>query len=176
VTGAVERTAAELGRLDILVNNAGAYEIGEFAELAPALFEETIAVNVRAPFLAAQTALRHLPPGGRIISIGSMVTDRTLFPGFVLYTTSKAALAGFTKALGRELGPRAITVNLVNPGATDTELNPADGPFADVVRGHTALGRFAEAAEVAAAVAFLAGPDAEAITGTTVTVDCGFTN
>ncbi len=176
VTGAVERTVAELGRLDILVNNAGAYQIGEFGELSAAAFEETVAVNVRAPFVAAQAALKHLPAGGRIITIGSMVTDRSAFPGYVLYTMSKSALVGFTRALGRELGPRAITVNLVNPGPTDTELNPADGPYGDVISSHTALGRFATPAEVAGAVAFLAGPDATAITGATVTVDGGFTN
>jgi 3-oxoacyl-[acyl-carrier protein] reductase len=176
VTGAVERTVAKLGRLDILVNNAGAYQIGEFDALTPAAFEETIAVNVRAPFLAAQAALKHLPSGGRIISIGSMVTDRSAFPGYVLYTMSKSALVGFTRALGRELGPRAITVNLVNPGPTDTELNPADGPYGDVIRSHTALGRFSTPAEVAGAVAFLAGPDATSITGTTITVDGGFIN
>ena len=176
VTGAVERTVAELGRLDVLVNNAGAYQIGEFDQLSAAAFEETIAVNVRAPFLAAQAALKHLPAGGRIITIGSMVTDRSVFPGYVLYTLSKSALVGFTRALGRELGPRAITVNLVNPGPTDTELNPADGPYGDVIRSHTALGRFADPAEIAGAVAFLAGPDATSITGTSVTVDGGFTN
>ncbi len=176
VIGAVERTVAELGRLDVLVNNAGAYRIGEFDELSPAAFEETVAVNVRAPFLAAQAALKHLPAGGRIITIGSMVTDRSVFPGYVLYTMSKSALVGFTRALGRELGPRAITVNLVNPGPTDTELNPADGPYGDVIRSHTALGRFATPAEIAGAVAFLAGPDAASITGTSVTVDGGFTN
>ena len=176
VIGAVDRTAAELGRLDILVNNAGAYLVGEFAEFGPADITQALAVNVRAPFVAAQAATRHLPAGGRIISIGSMVVDRAVFPGYVLYTTSKAALAGFTKALGRELGPRSITVNLVNPGPTDTELNPADGPYADVIRGHIALGAFAAPADVAGAVAFLAGPDAASITGTCITVDGGFTN
>ena len=176
VTSAVDRAAAEFGRLDILVNNAAAYLIGEFAELGSADVAETLAVNVRAPFVAAQTATRHLPPGGRIISIGSMVADRSVFPGYVLYAMSKSALTGFTRALGRELGPKAITVNLVNPGPTDTELNPADGPYGDVIRGHVSLGQFAAPADIAGAVAFLAGPDAASITGTTITVDGGFTN
>ena len=176
VTDAVDHTAAEFGGLDILVNNAGAYRIGEFAQLSSADVAETLAVNVRAPFVAAQTAIRHLRPGGRIISIGSMVADRAVFPGYVVYTMSKSALTGFTRALGRELGPMAITVNLVNPGPTDTELNPADGPYGDVIRGHVALGRFAAPGDIAGAVAFLAGPDAASITGTTLTVDGGFTN
>ena len=176
VTGAVDRTVAHLGGLNILVSSAAAYTTGEFAELDSAVVTETLAVNLRAPFAAAQAATRHMRAGDRIICIGSMVADRTAFPGYVLYAMSKSALTGFTRALGRELGPRAITVNLVNPGPTDTELNPADGPYGDVIRGHVSLGRFAEPADIAGAVAFLAGPDAAAITGATVTVDGGFTN
>jgi 3-oxoacyl-[acyl-carrier protein] reductase len=110
VTGAVDRTAAEFGRLDILVNNARAYLIGEFAELSSPDVAETLAVNVRAPFVAAQTATRHMRAGGRISTIGSMVVDRSVFPGHVLYAMSKSALSGFTRVRGRELGPKAITV------------------------------------------------------------------
>jgi len=175
LVAAVDRVAGELGRLDILVNNAGAFLLGPLEQLSLAEFEETMAVNVRAPFVAAQAAVRHLPAGGRIVNIGSNVAERAVFPGFTLYAMSKTALTGLTKALGRELGPRAITVNLVNPGPTDTELNPADGPNAATINGFTALGHYAEPADVAAAVAFLAGDDGRYLTGATLNVDGGFT-
>ena len=170
---AVDRTAGKFG-LDVLVNNAGEFLLGPLEQLTLKEFEQTIAVNVRAPFVAAQAAVEHMSGGGRIITIGSNVAERTVFPGFSLYSTSKAALVGLTKALGRELGPRAITVNLVNPGPTDTELNPADGANAAGIAGLTALGHFAVPADVAGTVAFLAGPDGRYVTGATVTVDGGF--
>ncbi|GAA2480093.1 SDR family NAD(P)-dependent oxidoreductase [Winogradskya humida] len=175
VVAAVNRAAGEFGRLDIVVNNAGAFLLGALEELSLEQFERTVAVNVRAPFVASQAAVRYLPAGGRIITIGSNVAERTVFPGFSLYATSKAALAGMTKALGRELGPRAITVNLVNPGPTDTDANPAHGPDAAAISGLTALGHYADPADIAATVAFLAGPEARYITGATVNVDGGFT-
>jgi 3-oxoacyl-[acyl-carrier protein] reductase len=175
LTAAVDRVAGELGRLDILVNNAGAFLLGPLEELGLEEFEQTIAVNVRAPFVASQAAVRHMSAGGRIINIGSNAAERAVFPGFSLYSMSKTALIGLTKALGRELGPRAITVNLVNPGATDTELNPADGPNADTINGFTALGHYAAPADVAAAVAFLASADGRYVTGATINVDGGFT-
>jgi 3-oxoacyl-[acyl-carrier protein] reductase len=175
VTSAVDRTAEEFGRLDILVNNAGAYLVAPVQEIGAAALDETIAVNVRAPFVAAQAAARHMADGGRIINIGSNVGERAPFPGFALYSMSKTALTGLTKGLGRELGPRGITVNLVNPGPTDTALNPADGPFAETIRGFTALGRYAAPAEIAAVVAFLAGDGGSYVTGATVNVDGGFT-
>ena len=175
VVTAVDRVPGELGRLDILVNNAGSFLLGPIERLSSAEVEQTIAVNVRAPFVASQTAVRHLTAGGRIINIGSNVAERAVFPGFSLYAMSKTALTGLTKALGRELGGRGITVNMVNPGPTDTELNPADGPNADTVTGFTALGHYAAPADVAAAVVFLASPEARYITGATVNVDGGFT-
>jgi 3-oxoacyl-[acyl-carrier protein] reductase len=175
VVAAVDRVRAELGRLDILVNNAGSFLLGAIEQLSLDDLEQTVAVNVRAPFVAAQAAVRHMPAGGRIINIGSNMAERAVFPGFSLYAMSKTALIGLTKALGRELGGREITVNLVNPGPTDTDLNPADGPNAGTITGLTALGRYAAPAEVAATVAFLAGPDARYLTGATVNVDGGFT-
>jgi len=175
VVAAVDRAADELGRLDILVNNADAFLLGPLKQLSLAEFEQTVAVNIRAPFVAAQAAVGRMSSGGRIINIGSNMAERAVFPGFSLYAMSKTALIGMTKALGRELGGRAITVNLVNPGPTDTELNPADGPNADTINGFTALGHYAEPADVAAAVAFLASPDARYITGATINVDGGFT-
>jgi 3-oxoacyl-[acyl-carrier protein] reductase len=172
---AVDRTADEFGRLDIVVNNAGAFLLGPVEQLTLQEFEQTIAVNVRAPFVASQAAIKHMSGGGRIITIGSNMAERAVFPGFSLYSTSKTALIGLTKALGRELGPRAITVNLVNPGPTDTELNPADGAGAEGIAGFTALGHYAAPADIAGAVAFLAGPDGRYVTGATINVDGGFT-
>lgn len=175
VVGAVEETVSVLGRLDILVNNAGAFIIGPVEELGVAEFDRTFDVNVRAAFVAVKAALPHLGAGGRVIGIGSNVAERAVFPGFSLYSASKAALVGLTKGLARELGPRGITVNLVHPGATATDLNPADAPGADVVRGFTAVGRYAEPSEVAAAVAFLASDEARYVTGAQLHVDGGFT-
>lgn len=175
VVAAVDRAFGELGRLDILVNNAGAFLLGPIEQLSLEEFEETVAVNVRAPFVASQTAVRYMSAGGRIVNIGSNVAERAVFPGFSLYAMSKTALTGLTKALGRELGARGITVNLVNPGPTDTDLNPADGPNADTVNGFTAVGHYAAPADVAATVMFLASPDGRYITGATVNVDGGFT-
>jgi 3-oxoacyl-[acyl-carrier protein] reductase len=174
VRAAVDRTAAELGRLDILVNNAGVFLVGPVDGLGDDELDRTLAVNVRAPYLAAQAAARQLGEGGRIISIGSNVARRAPFPGLALYSMSKTALVGLTKGLGRELGPRGITVNLVNPGPTDTDANPADGPNAGAIAGLTALGRYADPAEIAAVVAHLAGPDAGYVTGAVIDADGGF--
>ncbi|MFG3423556.1 SDR family NAD(P)-dependent oxidoreductase [Micromonospora sp. NPDC049460] len=176
VRDAVDRTAAELGRLDILVNNAGVFLVGPVTELGDDEVERTLAVNVRAPFLAAQAAARHLTEGGRIINIGSNVGERAVFPGLSLYSMSKTALVGLTRGLARELGPRGITANLVNPGPTDTDANPADGPNAAAIAGFTALGRYAAPADIAATVAHLAGPEAGYVTGAVVNVDGGFTS
>ncbi|MEV5765212.1 3-oxoacyl-ACP reductase family protein [Micromonospora sp. NPDC052213] len=176
VRDAVDRTAAELGRLDILVNNAGVFLVGPVTELGDDEVERTLAVNVRAPFLAAQAAARHLTEGGRIINIGSNVGERAVFPGLSLYSMSKTALVGLTRGLARELGPRGITANLVNPGPTDTDANPADGPNAAAIAGFTALGRYAAPADIAATVAHLASPEAGYVTGAAVNVDGGFTS
>ena len=176
LTAAVDEAAAEFGRLDILVNNAAVFLVGPLDAMGPAEIDRTLAVNVRAPFAAAQAAVRHMgPDGGRIISIGSNVAERAVFPGLALYAMSKSALAGMTKGLARELGPRGITVNLVHPGPTDTDTNPADGPNAEAIAGFTALGRYADPAEIAATVAHLAGPDGAYITGASIHVDGGFT-
>ncbi|MEV1330684.1 SDR family oxidoreductase [Micromonospora costi] len=176
VRHAVDRTAIVLGRLDILVNNAAVFLVGAVDELGTDELEQTIAVNVRGPYVAAQAAVRHLGDGGRIISIGSNVGERAVFPGLAMYSMSKTALAGLTRGLARELGPRGITVNLVNPGPTDTDTNPADGPNAQAIAGFTALGRYARPADIAATVAHLAGPDAAYVTGAVINVDGGFTS
>lgn len=175
VTAAVDEAAATFGRLDVLVNNAAVFLIGPIEDLGPAEFDRTIAVNVRAPFVASQAAARHMTENGRIISIGSNMVERAPFPGFTLYALSKTALIGMTKGLARDLGPRGITVNLINPGPTDTDMNPADGPSADTIRGFTALGRYAAPGDIAATVAHLAGNGGQYITGATINVDGGFT-
>ncbi|MGW5216180.1 SDR family NAD(P)-dependent oxidoreductase [Streptomyces sp. NPDC004051] len=175
LTAAVDEAAATFGRLDILVNNAGVFLVGPLEDLGSAEIERTLAVNVRAPFAASQAAVRHMGRGGRIISIGSNVAERAVFPGLALYSMSKTALVGMTKGLARELGPRGVTANLVLPGPTDTDTNPADGPNAEVIAGFTAVGRYAEAAEIAATVAHLASADGSYITGASIHVDGGFT-
>lgn len=174
VTAVVDQVAGLFGRLDILVNNAGVFDIAALEDLGVEEFDRTVAVNVRGPFVAAKAAAGHMIDGGRIISIGSNVAERVVFPGFALYAMSKTALIGLTKGLGRELGPRRITVNLVNPGPTDTDLSPADGPHAEEIRGFTALGRYGDPVDIAAAVAFLAGEGGRNITGASINVDGGF--
>ena len=149
---AVHAAVAErFGRLDVLVNNAGVGAGGAIEEVAIEELDRVLEVNVRAPYLYAQAAVKHLTEGGRIVGIGSCIAQRVAFPGAALYATSKAALIGLTKALARELGPRGITVNLVHPGPIDTDMNPADGPSADFQRGFVALGRYGTANEVAGA-------------------------
>ncbi|MFD8106351.1 SDR family NAD(P)-dependent oxidoreductase [Streptomyces microflavus] len=171
--GAVHGAADALGRLDVLVNNAGIGVLGPIAALSDAEVERVLAVNVRAVFLACRAAADRLADGGRIISVGTALSRYTGGPGSTLYTMSKSALAGLTKPLARELGPRGITVNLIQPGPVDTDLNPARGPFAEGQRAATALGRFGTADEVASLVAYLASADAAFITGTEVVVDGG---
>ncbi|MCX5386458.1 SDR family NAD(P)-dependent oxidoreductase [Streptomyces sp. NBC_00083] len=169
----VERTAEAFGGLDILVNNAGVGVLAPLGELGLDDVDRVLAVNVRGVFLASQAAAGHLPRGGRIITIGSCMTQRVPGPGGTLYALSKAALSGLTKALARELGERGISTTLVHPGPIDTEMNPADGPYADGQRAMTALGRFGSAGEVAAMVAYLAGDDAAYVTGAELAVDGG---
>ncbi|MEU7766101.1 SDR family oxidoreductase [Nocardia sp. NPDC049190] len=173
VRTAVRRTASELGGLDILVNNAGIFPAKPFEEFTVAEIDNALNVHARAAFVGAQAAVAHMSAGGRIISIGSNLSEHAPFGGLALYNLSKSALNGFTKALARELGPRAITVNLVQPGSTDTDMNPKDGDHAPVQRDLTALGRFGAAADVAATVAFLAGESGRSVTGAILTVDSG---
>ncbi|EHR63531.1 short-chain alcohol dehydrogenase like protein [Saccharomonospora cyanea NA-134] len=174
IEAAVARTVNVLGGIDVLVNNAGEFLVAPLDELTLDDFDRTMAVNVRAPFAAAKAALEHMRDGGRIVSIGSNVAERAVFPGFSLYSASKAALVGLAKGLGRELGPRGITVNVVHPGPTDTDTNPASGPNAEAINSFTALGRYASPGEIAAAVSFLAGDGGRYVTGTAISVDGGF--
>ncbi|QCD59121.1 SDR family oxidoreductase [Streptomyces hawaiiensis] len=167
----VDAAAQALGRLDILVNNAGVGVLGPLDTLSLADVDRVLDINVRGVFLASQAAAARMPEGGRIITIGSCMAQRVPGPGGTLYATSKAALAGLTKALARELGARGITANLVHPGPIDTDMNPADGPYAAGQAAMTALGRFGTADEVASMVAHLAG--AAYVTGAEFSVDGG---
>ncbi|NUL03077.1 SDR family oxidoreductase [Streptomyces lunaelactis] len=172
--GAAVGTATDrLGRLDILVNNAGVGVLGPLDSLSAGDLERVLDVNVRAAFLASQAAAARMERGGRIVSIGTCMTKYVPDPGGTLYAMSKSALTGLTKALARELGERGITANLVHPGPIDTDLNPADGPYAEPQRAGTALGRFGRPEEVASLVAYLASGEAAYITGAELSVDGG---
>ncbi|MCK2243529.1 MULTISPECIES: SDR family NAD(P)-dependent oxidoreductase [unclassified Crossiella] len=173
VVAAVEQTVAEFGRIDILVNNAGIFPYGTIDEVTLDEVDRTLAIHARAAYVASQAAAKHMEAGGRIVSIGSTLAERVPYPGVALYAMSKAALIGFTKGLARDLGERDITVNLVHPGSTDTEMNPADGPQADDERGLTALGRYGQPEDIAASVAHLVGPGGRNITGSAIVVDAG---
>lgn len=173
VKRSVDEAARSLGGLDILVNNAGIARGGPVAEQSLADIDALLAVNIRSVVLASQAAIAHLPDGGRIVSIGSCLAERVPFGGVTVYSMTKSSLLAFTRGLARELGPRGITVNLVHPGSTDTDMNPANGPQSDVQRANSALGHYGKPEDVAAAVAFLASPAARQITGTGITVDGG---
>jgi 3-oxoacyl-[acyl-carrier protein] reductase len=175
VVGAVERTVADLGGIDILVNNAGIAVFGPFTEIKLADFDRTFAINVRAVFAATQAAVKHMKDGGRIINIGSCNAERMPFPGGAAYAMSKAALVGLVKGLARDLGPRGITINNVQPGPINTDLNPADGDFAKTMIGLMALPHYGTVSDVAAMVSYLAGPESGFVTGASLTVDGGFT-
>jgi 3-oxoacyl-[acyl-carrier protein] reductase len=173
VAEAVDRTAVQLGRLDILVNNAGVFPHGPIEEVGAEERDQTIAIHVTASFVAAQAASRHLGHGGRIISIGSNLAQRVAHDGVALYSMTKSALDGLTKALARELGPRGITVNVVHPGSTESDMNPPDSPAADSQRARSALGHYGLPADIAATVSHLAGDGGRMITGTSLLVDGG---
>lgn len=174
IRNAVAATVEAFGRLDILVNNAGVLAIGPLDEFKLEDFDQTLAINVRSVFIATQAAARHMGEGGRIINIGSTNADRMPFAGGGPYAMSKAALVGLTKGLARDLGPRGITVNNVQPGPVDTDMNPADSEFASSLMSLMAVGRYGNVDEIASFVAYLAGPEAGYITGASLTIDGGF--
>jgi 3-oxoacyl-[acyl-carrier protein] reductase len=176
VVAAVERTVGELGGIDILVNSAGIGVMGSIDNYRLEDFDRTLAVNVRAVFVATQAAVCHMKKGGRIINIGSCNADRMPFVGGAVYAMSKAALVGLVKGLARDLGTRGITINNVQPGPIDTDMNPADSNFAEMLRTQVmALPRYGTVDEVAAMVAYLAGSEAGFVTGASLTIDGGFT-
>jgi 3-oxoacyl-[acyl-carrier protein] reductase len=170
---AVEKTVAIFGRLDVLVNNAGTAIPKSFEEATLEELDRVIDINVRGIFITTQAALKHLNNGGRVIMIGSSVGERNMTPGLVPYAATKAAVKMFTQGLAREVGTRGITVNNIQPGPIDTELNPAAGDWAAPQIANTALGRYGSVDDIAAMVAFVAGPEASYITGASLTVDGG---
>lgn len=173
VEAAVALTHARLGRLDILVNSAGIWHAGAIDTVTLEQLDETMAVNFRAPFVASKAAAAVMHEGGRIISIGSNLAERVPGEGISLYSASKAALVGLTKGLARDLGPRGITVNVVHPGSTDTDMNPADGQHADAQRSLMAIPQFGTPEDIAGLVAWLAGPQGRFVTGAALTIDGG---
>jgi len=175
VVTAVERTAQEFGGLDILVNNAGIALMAPIDTFSLKDFDRTFAVNVRAVFVAIQAAVKHMKEGGRVITIGSCNADRMPVVGSAVYGMSKAALAGLVQGLSRDLGPRGITINNVQPGPVGTDLNPATGEFAESLKKLMALPRYGHVDEIAAMVAYLAGPEAGFVTGASLMIDGGFT-
>ncbi|WP_404422610.1 SDR family NAD(P)-dependent oxidoreductase [Thalassospira australica] len=171
---AINEAAAKFGKIDILVNNAGIAEFGPISELTLDQFDRTISVNVRSVFVAVKAVLAHMPDGGRIITTGTAFALRAPMQGISIYTLSKTALVGFTRSLAHDLGGRGITVNMLHPGSTDTDMNPADGEMADGQRGMMAIPQYSKAEDTAGLVAWLAGPEARVTTGAEFTVDSGF--
>jgi len=173
VEAAVEKTIATLGQLDVLVNNAGTAISKKFEETTLEEIDHMLSLNVRGALVATQAALKHMKNEGRIIMIGSSVGERNMTPGLAAYSATKGAIKMFTQGLSREVGDRGITVNNVQPGPIDTDLNPAAGDWAAPQKANTALNRYGTVDEVAALVAFVAGPEAAYITGANLTVDGG---
>ena len=173
VAGAVEKAVETFGQIDILVNNAGTAIPKRFEETTLAELDRVIDLNLRGTLVATQAALKHMKNGGRIIMIGSSVGERVLTPGLVPYAATKGAVKIFTQGLSREVGSRGITVNNIQPGPIDTDLNPAAGDWAAPQKAVTALGRYGRVEEVAALVSFVAGPESSYITGASLTVDGG---
>lgn len=173
IKNAVEKTVATFGQLDVLVNNAGTAIPKTFEETTLEEMDHMINLNLRGTLVATQVALKHMKSGGRIIMIGSCVGERVMTPGLVAYSATKGAVKMFTQGLSREVGSRGITVNNVQPGPIDTDLNPAAGDWATPQKAATALDRYGHVDEVAALVAFVAGPESSYITGTNLTVDGG---
>jgi 3-oxoacyl-[acyl-carrier protein] reductase len=173
VKNAVEKSVAAFGQLDVLVNNAGTAIPKTFEETTLEEMDRILAINLRGVLVTTQAALEHMKEGGRIINIGSAVGERVQTPGLVPYSATKGAVKIFTQALSREVGSRGITVNNVQPGPIDTDLNPASGDWAVPQKAATALDRYGHVEEIAAMVAFVAGPESSYITGANLTVDGG---
>jgi 3-oxoacyl-[acyl-carrier protein] reductase len=173
VTAAIEQTVSTFGSLDVLVNNAGTAIPKPFEETSLEEMDRVIDINLRGVFIATQAALKHLGDGGRIITIGSSVGERVMTPGLVAYSATKGAVKMFSQGLAREVGPRGITVNTVQPGPIDTDLNPATGDWATPQIATTSLKRYGHVDDIAAMVSFVAGPEASYITGANLTVDGG---
>lgn len=170
---AVDTAADELGGLDIVVNNAGIAVKAPIEEFTQEQYDRLVAINIGGPFWTTHSSLKHLGDGGRIINIGSINADRVPVPELSVYAMTKGAVSSFTRGLARELGPRGITVNNVQPGPINTDMNPDEGDFAAALRNVTALGRYGQTSDVAAVVRFLAGPESSYVTGANLNVDGG---
>ncbi|MEG4010412.1 3-oxoacyl-ACP reductase family protein [Microcoleus sp. Pol11C1] len=175
VKHSVAETVNSFGHLDILVNNAGVATLAAIDQFSMDEFDRLVAVNVRGVFVATQEAIRHMGEGGRIIMIGSINSDSTPFAGLSVYALTKGAIASFTRGLARDLGSRGITVNNIQPGPIDTDMNPADGDFAEELKKSIALGRYGRDNEVASMVSYLASPEAAFVTGASLKIDGGVT-
>jgi 3-oxoacyl-[acyl-carrier protein] reductase len=173
ITDAVNAAIAQFGHIDILVSNAGIYIGKAFEDHTFDDFERIMSINVRAVYLAAHAAAKQMPAGGRIITIGSNMADNALGPQTTLYTMSKSALQGFTRGLARDLGPKGITVNLVQPGPVDTDMNPANTEFAEFLKGRMAIPEYGTGEDIAGLVSFLASEEGKFITGSALTIDGG---
>ena len=173
VAGLVDKVVERFGRLDIMVNNAGVLSSASLEETTDEEFDRAMNVNVRGVFVVSRSADRVMGEGGRIINIGSIFGESMPLANLGLYTMSKFAVAGLTRAWARDLGPQGITVNCVQPGPIDTDMNPAQGPFADLLTPRTALGRYGKPDEIAELVAFLAGPQSSYLTGACINADGG---
>jgi 3-oxoacyl-[acyl-carrier protein] reductase len=173
IQAAVEKVVAHFGRLDVFVNNAGTAIPKKFEEATLAELDQVIDLNLRGAFIATQAVLKSMNNGGRIVLIGSCVGERMMTPGLVAYAATKGAIKMFAQGLSREVGDRGITVNNIQPGPIDTDLNPAAGDWAVPQKAMTALNRYGSVDEVAALVAFVASPDSAYITGASLTVDGG---
>ena len=174
VKTAIEQVGKQYGNIDILVNNAGVFKEKAFSALTAEDFDWMIDINLKGAFHTALYAQQYTPNGGRIVTIGSTVADITPAKGNTLYATSKSGLQGFTRGLARDLGEKSITVNLVQPGPVDTDMNPADTPFADFIRSRMAIPKYGQPEDIAALVNFLTSEEAHFITGSIITIDGGF--
>lgn len=173
MAAATEKAAARFGNIHVLVNNAGVAVSKPYEEYTPEDYNYTMTVNVQAPFFTTQAVLKKMPDGGRIINIGSCLADSVPGPGITLYAMSKSALTAYTKGLARDLGSRNITVNLIQPGSTDTDMNPANGPAADFQRSRMAIPRYGKGADIASLVSWVAGDESGFVTGAAFTSDGG---
>jgi len=168
-----EKVKKEFGRLDILVNNAGVFELGMIGDIAPEVFEKSLNINVRAVFHLTNAAIAHMTDGGRIVNIGSILGQRAVGAGMGVYNMTKFAVAGLSRSWAHDLAPRNITVNTVQPGPIDTDMNPASGDFAESQKQMVPMKRYGKPADVAAAVAFFCAPENGYVTGAMMNVDGG---
>jgi 3-oxoacyl-[acyl-carrier protein] reductase len=174
VRGAIDQTVKTFGRLDVFVNNAGILLRGTIDQVSLNDLDKMLAVNVRSVYVGIQAAARHMVEGGRIVTIGSVVAQRSAFPGSSTYSMTKSAVAGLVRGVALDLAPRGITVNNVQPGPTATDMNPLDGPQAEIIKNLLRVKRFGTDAEIASLVAYLASPEAGFVTGASLTIDGGY--